>query len=421
MAATGLRLNAITLRWDELRADRDRRPAADRAGDRARAGERRRRRARHLSAALAGAHERHELRAVVEPRGLRQHGADPAVRRVGGERRADVPERARVRRDERVQPAAVREPAVGHVRAEPVGRDLRPRARRRLRRAQGRERRRSRSGASASRRAATTGRPRRRTPRRRRSRSSARSASGSRRTSKKTGRTAPLMDGLDFHPYPVPQSLPFATRLRRRALGERLEPLADLPGVLRRVHRHAAADDRPAARAAACRSASTRRASRPTRSARAATPAARSAPRRPAASSASTRPRSTRRPGTGRCSTSSPATRTSTVVNIFHLIDETNLSGWQSGLYFADQTPKRSAAGRARLAREDRRPLPGQAAPRGRRRRRRRRPTRAVKRRRTSDGEGDAAKAKPTPKVKPKPKAKPAKAKARSKPRRRAA
>ncbi len=27
----------------------------------------------------------------------------------------------------------------------------------------------------------------------------------------KTHRTAPLMDGLDFHPYPVPQSLPFAT------------------------------------------------------------------------------------------------------------------------------------------------------------------------------------------------------------------
>ena len=26
-----------------------------------------------------------------------------------------------------------------------------------------------------------------------------------------TGRTQPLMDGLDFHPYPVPQSLPFAT------------------------------------------------------------------------------------------------------------------------------------------------------------------------------------------------------------------
>ena len=54
------------------------------------------------------------------------------------------------------------------------------------------------------------------------------------------------MDGLDFHPYPVPQSLPFATGLRRPALGERHEPAADLPGVLRRVQRDAAADDRPA-------------------------------------------------------------------------------------------------------------------------------------------------------------------------------
>jgi hypothetical protein len=26
----------------------------------------------------------------------------------------------------------------------------------------------------------------------------------------KTGRTKPLMDGLDFHPYPIPQSQPFA-------------------------------------------------------------------------------------------------------------------------------------------------------------------------------------------------------------------
>src|SRR4029079_19626271 len=30
------------------------------------------------------------------------------------------------------------------------------------------------------------------------------------------------------------------------------------------------------------------------------------------------------------------------VVNIFHLIDEENLAGWQSGLYFADRTPKRA-------------------------------------------------------------------------------
>jgi hypothetical protein len=32
-------------------------------------------------------------------------------------------------------------------------------------------------------------------------------------------------------------------------------------------------------------------------------------------------------------------------VNIFHLIDDTDLgSGWQSGLYFADQQPKQSAS-----------------------------------------------------------------------------
>jgi len=31
-------------------------------------------------------------------------------------------------------------------------------------------------------------------------------------------------------------------------------------------------------------------------------------------------------------------------VNIFHLLDEADLEGWQSGLYFADGTPKRSAA-----------------------------------------------------------------------------
>ena len=30
-------------------------------------------------------------------------------------------------------------------------------------------------------------------------------------------------------------------------------------------------------------------------------------------------------------------------VNIFHMIDEAELAGWQSGLYYADETPKRSA------------------------------------------------------------------------------
>ena len=32
------------------------------------------------------------------------------------------------------------------------------------------------------------------------------------------------------------------------------------------------------------------------------------------------------------------------LVNIFHLLDEGNLAGWQSGLYFADRSEKQSAA-----------------------------------------------------------------------------
>ena len=30
-------------------------------------------------------------------------------------------------------------------------------------------------------------------------------------------------------------------------------------------------------------------------------------------------------------------------VNIFHLVDEPDLAGWQSGLYYADESPKKSA------------------------------------------------------------------------------
>ena len=89
------------------------------------------------------------------------------------------------------------------------------------------------------------------------------------------------------------------------------------------------------------------------------------------------------------------------VVNIFHLVDETNLSGWQSGLYFADQTPEAVGAGRPRLDREDGRALPGQAGRRGRSRRSRRRRPPPCK-------TAEAAK----PKVKP-AKVKPAKVEAR--------
>ena len=59
-------------------------------------------------------------------------------------------------------------------------------------------------------------------------------------------RSKPLMDGLDFHPYPIPQSLPFASGYPQVSRRQRLEPSAYLPGLLRRVQRLRAADDRPA-------------------------------------------------------------------------------------------------------------------------------------------------------------------------------
>ena len=121
-----------------------------------------------------------------------------------------VPDRAPVRRDERVQPAALRESPVGPERPEPIRRDLRAGARRVLRRPQGREQRRTSCGASGSRRAATTTRPPRATRRRRPSTFLRDLGAWFHAFVAKTGRTTPLMDGLDFHPYPIPQSLPFS-------------------------------------------------------------------------------------------------------------------------------------------------------------------------------------------------------------------
>ncbi len=141
------------------------------------------------------------------------------------------------------------------------------------------------------------------TPRPRRSSSSATLGAWFRAFAQKTHRTAPLMDGLDFHPYPVPQSLPFATGYARPARRERLEPAADLPGVLRRRSTARRSGRSASSRAAACRVSlnemgiQTDATGQPGYSGhrgRARTP--------PAAWSASSRPRPTRRPSTSRCS-----------------------------------------------------------------------------------------------------------------------
>ena len=113
-------------------------PGAGDRGDRRRGGERRHGRARPLPAALEVFTGGAALRPLDRPAGLRQHAPrsrpSPPGRRQVAQR---LPDRARVRRHERVQPAALRQPAVEQRRPEPVGRDLRARARRRLRRAQG--------------------------------------------------------------------------------------------------------------------------------------------------------------------------------------------------------------------------------------------------------------------------------------------
>ena len=60
----------------------------------------------------------------------------------------------------------------------------------------------------------------------------------------------------------------------------------------------------------------------------------------------------------------SPATRTSACINLFRLVDEPNLAGWQSGLYWVGTTgpiAKQSAGVVAGWLAPDRRQVPGEA------------------------------------------------------------
>ena len=188
LAAEGLQLSTLTLRWDDA--------APTTVPD-----------VQQVSSAIAAAaangvtveldlfplHSQvftggTALRPLERPAVAAATSAELAgLRGLDGAGRADLPDRARVRRHERVQPAALRQPAVEQRRTEPVGRDLRARARGRLRRAQGARPGRTSSGGSASRRAATTTRTPPATPRPRRSPSCRTSAPGSRPSSPRPG------------------------------------------------------------------------------------------------------------------------------------------------------------------------------------------------------------------------------------------
>ena len=120
--------------------------------------------------------------------------------------------------------------------------------------------------------------------------------------------------------------------------------------------------------------------------------------------STSSRPRATRRPGTGRCSTSSPATRTSPSSTSSTSSTRRTSPAGRAGSTSPTRRPKQSATGRPRLDRADRRPLPGQERHSGRSRCSTPAPATAVQ---TTTKPAKPAKVKPV-KVKP-VKAKPAK------------
>ena len=231
-ARSGMTSDTMTLHWDEttttgFEGDEEGLLAPALEG---RGGCGRQRHVRRLSAPLGRA---------LEP------GQRWPVRDVGRRARGRLPAGAGVRGHERVQHEPLREPAV-RARQERLRGALRhlP-ARPRMTRSRWSIRR-SSSGVSASRRGETRFRP---TSRARARRTRSTGSSSSVRWYRSSGRSKPLMDGLDLHPYPIPQSLPFETGYPRTHVVQCREPAARLPGVLRRLQRHPAADGRPGAAA----------------------------------------------------------------------------------------------------------------------------------------------------------------------------
>ncbi len=158
----------------------------------------------------------------------------------------------------------------------------------------------------------------------------------------KTHRAAPLMDGFDFHPYPVPQSLAFATGYP----DVRDASVTNLPRIYRAFYDafHGSPQRTIGQQSGGGLPVSLNETGIQTAS--------------PYGTSIGTEVSATGAGGViGQFATQAyqakwyvqmlnlvacdPNVR---LVNIFHLLDEYDLSGWQSGLFFADETPKQSAA-----------------------------------------------------------------------------
>ena len=158
-----------------------------------------------------------------------------------------------------------------------------------------------------------------------------------------TGRTRPLMDGLDFHPYPIPQSLPFATGYA----DANSATVSNLPRIYQAFYQGFSGSPQPTIGQQAGGGLPL------------------------SLNEVGIQTDSTGRPGYTGTETAANAaggvlgaTATESyqaswylqmlqlvacdpnvrVVNIYHLIDEATLAGWQSGLYYVDRTAKQAAA-----------------------------------------------------------------------------
>jgi FG-GAP-like repeat/FG-GAP repeat len=160
---------------------------------------------------------------------------------------------------------------------------------------------------------------------------------------KASGRTKPLMDGLDFHPYPIPQSLPFATGYA----GTTSATVSNLPRIYQAFYDgfSGSAQKTIGQQAGGGLPVSLNEVGIQT-----ATNGASAYVGTETAANAA---------GGVLGDTATEAYQSSwylqmlqlvacdpnvTLVNIYHLIDEAALSGWQSGLYYIDRTAKQSAA-----------------------------------------------------------------------------
>jgi hypothetical protein len=160
----------------------------------------------------------------------------------------------------------------------------------------------------------------------------------------KTGRTRPLMDGLDFHPYPIPQSQPFAQGYS--SVND--ASVSNLPRIYQAFYDGFAGTPQPTIGQQAGGGLPL------------------------SLNEVGVQTDSTGRTGYVGTEVSANAAGgvigqfategyqaawyrqmldllacdpNVSIVNIYHLLDEAGLAGWQSGLYYVDRSPKASAAG----------------------------------------------------------------------------